>query len=105
MRALAEDHTATLPHCSDQICEDTGYLNMQTDLGFPISYKFLFLLPSNKGTETPVNEVNIQPQNLRAEKDLPNHRVQSPHFTGEKTPKRLNGMSKVTRLLNGVDGT
>lgn len=52
-----------------------------------------------------MNEVNIQSQNLRAEKDLPNHRVQSPHFTGEKTPKRLNGMSKVTRLLNGVDGT
>lgn len=80
---------------------------MQTDHGFPniLWDRFLSLLLSNKETETPLSEVNIEPQNLRAERDFPNHRIQSPHFTGEKTPKRLNGTPKVTRLLNGVDGT
>ena len=66
--------------------------------------RFLSPLPLNKWRKRNKSKWSyLEPQ--QAERDLPNHLIQLPHFTGEKTPKRLNGRSKVTRLLSGVDGT
>ena len=112
MKGVSKVHTATLLHCCGALCflhlsKDTGYFNLQTDQFFPIPHEIGFypcFLWINEETETQTNEVALSCRNLEL-KETFQITESSLLILQVRRHRRLSGMSKVTRLLSGIDGT